>query len=85
MKKLIKRMVDWLSHRTRLAGWTMPKRRTQPGVFTISVDDGWIEYSFDVNIGGHYSIARVQMEVCEALKVSSTALVIRQKIKITNV
>ena len=49
----------------------------QSGVFTISIDDGYVEYAYQMNIGSHHSIAKVERKIRQALRCKKDAGKIR--------
>jgi hypothetical protein len=49
----------------------------QYGVFTISIDDGYVEYAYQMDIGAHQSIAKVERKIRQALHCKKDAGKIR--------
>ncbi len=56
--------------------------RDREGVFKISISDGWCEYSFELNAGGHFSIVNIKERISKSFpnkKQNTEAPLIREE------
>ncbi len=59
--------------------WEKPHGQPS-GVFTISIDDGYVEYAYQMDIGAHNSIVDVERKIRRALRCKKDAGKIRSEL-----